>query len=238
MNESLTRPDTLQAAVVSSMRGWTGYLPIMDVLRSVPGVNAYVTGGTVRDAVAGSGRPPKDFDFFLDGAGAERFLDALGQEGELTTGPFGSPRWLPRGERQRYADIVPVWKFRTGLWRCENIVDVLNQFDFTANAVAVDIRDGTVFDPQNGLRDGRAGIMRAVRFDFPEEPIRPGEELSFLSVLWFRLAHYAAALDFSIEPLTVRWLREHERFRADVDAFRRTFYDPDLTRVHLNEPPA
>ena len=41
-------------------------------------------------------------------------------------------------------------RFYNGLWVCQNIVDVLNQFNFTGNAIAMDLRSKEFYDPMNG----------------------------------------------------------------------------------------
>ena len=57
-----------------------------------------VAGGVLRDLFSGVDRPPKDFDFFVDGPEVDSFINWLGARGTLTLGPFGSPRWWPVGE--------------------------------------------------------------------------------------------------------------------------------------------
>ena len=114
---------------------------------------------------------------------------------------------------------------------CENIVDALNQFDFTGNALAVDVRGDRLFDPQNGLRDMRQRLMRMVRFDYPDEPILPGNRLGRLTVLWFRILHYAAELDLAIEPVTRGWLVRHGSAERHLDVFSEDFFVPNLDRL-------
>ena len=108
---------------------------------------------------------------FLGGDSTDEILDVLESQGEMVTGPFGSPRWYPTHGTRSSWDLIPIATFWNGLWPCEDIVDVLNQFDFTGNAIAIDVRTGSVYDPQNGRRDMERRTMRAVRFDYPDEPI-------------------------------------------------------------------
>ena len=203
-------------AVHRAIASWPGGVVISDLLQRHRDVDWYAAGGVIRDILLGESDPAKDFDFFLGGAGIARVLAELETHGDLATGPFGSPRWTPsRGGSP--ADVIPISGFFNGLWPCRDMVDALNQFDFTANAIALDLRSGRLLDPQNGRRDAEERVLRAVRFDYPDEPIVPGNELSRHAVLGFRFLHYAAAKRLNIEPLTLSWLRSRrERFTNSV----------------------
>jgi hypothetical protein len=223
----------MHAKVFESLKAWAGYEALEAAIRECSGVSVYLAGGAVRDLMRFDGRNPKDFDFFLAGAGIERFLECLSIAGDLRVGPFGSPRWFPQGAPDRYADVVPIARFYNGLWSCKDIVDALNQFDFTANAVALDLRTPRLFDPQHGVRDLKSGIIRAVRFDYPDEPISAGGTLTRLCVLWFRLIHYSQVLKFEVEPVTMQWLRSHSHFAAGAASFEKTFFKPVWETFHL-----
>jgi transcriptional regulator with XRE-family HTH domain len=216
----------LHAVVRKALRAWSGYETLHAVMQECRGVSVYLVGGALRDLLLPGNRRPKDFDLFLGGSGVEQFIDRLARCGDMTFGPFGSPRWHPSGVSDRYADVVPISRFNNGLWRCDDIVDALNQFDFTANAIALDLRSPRLFDPQNGLRDLRLSIIRAVRFDYPDEPIAQGIGLTRLCVLWFRLIHYARVLGFRVDPVTQRWLNDHSFFSRRADLFAATFFEP------------
>jgi hypothetical protein len=170
--------------------------------------------------------------YCIGGNAPDAALDYLALNRRMGNGPFGSPRWYPVGSEQHYADVVPVGSFYNGLWRCEDIVDVLNQFDFTCNAVALDVRTGCFFDPQNGLRALRRRVMQAVRFDYPDEPILKGHRLTRNAVVWFRILHYAAARHLSIEPVTLEWLRSHCAYQTKAAEFESVFFrlDPNYVK--------
>lgn len=216
------------AAVRSSLSRWSGYEHFDTAMTLCPRTHVFVAGGAVRDVLRGKQGEPKDFDFFVGGDSVKEFVAALASQGSVVAGPFGSPRWLPPGA-PNYADVIPIATFNNGLWPCRDMKDALNQFDFTANAIAVDLRSGAILNPQNGISDALANIMRAVRFDYPGEPITPGNPLSRLGVLWIRIIHYSGALGLAIEPVTKEWLRRHRRLRQEVDAFAETFFAPDLS---------
>jgi hypothetical protein len=197
------------------------------------GVEVYIAGGVVRNVLLDREVQSKDFDLFLAGEGIEAAIAAWSEQGELDIGPFGSPRWYPERSVRQYCDLIRIDRFSNGLWACEDITDALNQFDFTGNAVAVDLRTGRFFDPQNGRRDLARRIMRSVRFDYPDEPIVLGHPLARLVVLWFRLVHYAGTLGLKIEPITRRWLVDRIAYRDQLGTFARVFFEPQLDNASL-----
>jgi hypothetical protein len=218
----------LHRDVLTTLEGWSGFQALASAMQAFARTEVFIAGGVLRDVLSTQSSIPKDFDFFVSGPDTRKFISRLGERGTFTLGPFGSPRWWPSGEQGQYADVISIEGFYNGLWKCRNIVDVLNQFDFTANAVALDLRSKRLFDPENGVRDARERVMRAVRFDYPDEPISAHCPLSRLSVLWVRLVHYANTLGFSIEPITRSWLRNHARFKDDIEVFSRLFFPPDV----------
>lgn len=208
---------------------WSGYQILSKALDETPDLRVYLAGGVIRDCFLGCVDRPKDFDFFLVGASQDQVLATLQSYGSMRTGPFGAPRWYPRGDQESYCDLISIERFYNGLWRCEDIVDALNQSDFTGNAVAIDLRNGKLYDPQNGRRDMQRRMMRMVRFDYPDEPIGQGQSLSRQTVLWFRVLYYARALDLTIEPITRKWLISNRRFWEHVDSFAATFFPVHAT---------
>jgi len=220
--------ESAYADVSVAVQKWPGFGAFDAAMRAFPQTEVFLVGGVLRDYFRTRKCTPKDFDFFLGGLGVDNFIERLAVHGELSKGPFGSPRWRPAASSARYADLVPIARFNNGIWRCEDIVDALNQFDFTANAIALDMRRGRLFDPQNGVRDARASTMRAVRFDYPEEPISPESPLTRHGVLWIRLLHYAGALGLSIEPFTEKWLVDHAQLRMQAADFAQAFFTPNL----------
>lgn len=210
----------------AQLAAWPGYAAVQEAMRTHSEVPFFLAGGAVRDIILERRRPPKDFDFFLGGSNYRAVIHRLEMHGQMVEGPFGSPRWFPGVGDDGYADIIPIAEFYNGLWQCEDINDVLNQFDFTGNAVAIDMRDGSIHDPQNGIRDLSRRIMKMVRFDYPDEPIRLAHPLSRTTVLWFRVLHYAAILGLAIEPVTLRWLSAHMDRQGDLNAFTQHFFRP------------
>lgn len=200
---------------------------LIQLINSLPANNFFLSGGALRDVLAGNNFSIKDIDIFLTQTGFEKINDFLLQNGQLTTNQFGSYRWFPGDSDKFYYDVIIIQRFHNGLWPCRNITDVLNQFDITANAVAIDLATGEVHNPQNGLDDIQKRILRAVRFDFPEIPVSNDIPISRISVLWFRYNYYARWLGFEMEPLTRKWIDENSFRAADLDKFKTHFFDPD-----------
>lgn len=210
------------------LEAWCGFAPLSGALRQCADVRAYVAGGAIRNVLMGLPPESKDWDFFLAGPSVEAAISHLRGHGRLEHTPYGAPRWYPPEDSAQYADLMSIAEFVPGLWPCEDIVDVLNQFDFTANAVAFDLRTGEAFDPQNGARDAQRRTMRMVRFDYPDGPYVPGASLDRNDVLWLRIVHYASSLGLDIEPFTRRWLLARGDQRGLAAEFERQFFKADL----------
>ena len=213
--------------IVDFLQGSTVGSKWLELTAEFDQAEIYLAGGSLRDLLLGRKTDPKDLDLFLGGCDTDKILTRLAAEGRLIRGPFGTPRWFLSETENVYCDVIPIATFNNGLWPCEDIHDVLNQFDFTANAVAVDLRNGMFFDPQNGRRDLLAGRMRAVRFDYPDEPISSSVNLTRPAVVWFRILHYAATLGLIIEPVTQSWLVTHNHYADQLEEFSAVFFRVD-----------
>lgn len=227
--KSLTPPIRLDlyGDVLRILQPWSGFPVLSSLMTDFPEIDVFLAGGALRDILSGTERPPKDFDFFIDGSDLDMVLQILGAQGAITFGPFGSPRWFPSKLDTSYADIMHVKHFYNGLSQCNNMLDVLHQFDFTANAIAIDLKTRLFIDPLNGTWDIQRRIMRGVRFDYPDEPISPRHPISRLSVLWFRLLHYSALCEMDIEPITMSWLIKNRVYKRDLAYFTKIFFSPD-----------
>ena len=219
----MTAESDIYAQVIALLRSTEMGSAWLEIATQFAESDVYLAGGTLRDILLKREVDPKDFDFFLGGSSTENVLNRLGENGVIRSGPFGSPRWFPTEDANTYCDVIPIRSFFNGLWKCEDITDVLNQFDFTANAIALHLRTGVLHDPQNGRRDLAFRVMRAVRFDYPEEPISSISKLTRPAVVWFRILHYAATLGLTIEPVTLRWICRHSGFVQQLEDFVETF---------------
>ena len=205
------------------LKSWVGYQGIAEILTECSDLQVFLAGGAVRNCFLTPRLEVRDFDFFVNGTSLERALKILERHGTLMQTPYGSPRWHPLQNSEYYADFIPIGDFKPGLWQCEDIVDVLNQFDFTASALAFDLRTKRGFDPQNGFRDLTRRTMKMVRFDYPDGPFIPGATLSRNGILWFRILHYAKVLKLTIEPLTLNWLRSRN-YQQHANIFSALFF--------------
>ncbi len=200
---------TIHDTVTAMLKAWPGFPRLHVAMNEFPEVSVYLAGGAVRRVLLAEERPVKDFDFFLDGPYREEFTERLAQDGVMGHTGFGSPRWFPAPHGSPSADLMHVRRLSSGLPKCRDIVGALKQGDCTVNAVAVNLRTGAVVDPLHGRRDAARRIMRAVRFDFSTQPIRPGTRVTYLDTVWVRFVHYASILGLRIEPRTSAWLRTY-----------------------------
>ena len=165
------------------------------------GLDAYVVGGAVRDAVLG--RDSKDADFLVpstDIAGLTAALEPHGRTEELVVAdrPVGV-RFYPKDaavRRLARAGIElapPRREVSTGPGRHDfaivvdptaSVDDDLYRRDFTINAMARRLDDGELVDPYGGRRDLEARILRTVSpTSFAEDPLRIIRGLRFISQL-------------------------------------------------------
>jgi poly(A) polymerase len=157
---------------------------------AVPGEDAWVVGGAVRDAALG--RPVTDLDLTVARSPAEAASAiARGRGGyvfELSE-EFATWRATGRGEDWQ-VDVTPV--------RGGGIEADLGLRDFTVGAVAVPLGGGEPIDPHGGLDDLAAGILRAVgERSFADDPLR-----------LLRAARLAPELGLEVEPATMGQARE------------------------------
>ncbi|MFN2611757.1 MAG: hypothetical protein ABR536_00125 [Solirubrobacterales bacterium] len=162
------------------------------------GVNAFLVGGAVRDALLGAGRA--DLDVVVEGE-LTQLAEALG--GELREHQrFSTATLVLEGSlqvdiaRSRAEDYQ-----RPGALpdvRPAPLADDLSRRDFTVNAMAIPLAGGgELIDAQGGLEDLRAGVLRVLHpRSFSDDPTRA-----------LRAARYAARLGLELETRTDELLR-------------------------------
>ena len=192
--------------------------------------NVYVCGGYLRNLIMGNS-DNKDLDIFVDCSREELvcFVEDLSSYGNIEFGQYGSPRLYISNSDIEYIDIVPFYNFIVAGKPLLSIDDILNYFDFTANAIAWDFKDDKLLDPLNGIDDINNGFLRAVRFDFPEMPVSEDIKLSAVSVFWFRLLHYQNVLGLQFDNITERWIVENKNRMKDYDVFCQYFFVPSIS---------
>ena len=165
------------------------------------GLDAYVVGGAVRDELLG--HQSKDADFLVPGLDIEGLRTALGPHGRteelVVAGKPVGVRFYPRDpeiRKQVRAGIElapPRREVSTGPGRHDfeivvdptaSVEDDLNRRDFTINAIARRLSDGTIVDPHHGRDDLEHRVLRTVTPNsFAEDPLRLVRGLRFVSQL-------------------------------------------------------
>lgn len=180
-------------------------LPILNLISETAtntGVEAYVTGGFVRDMILG--RPSKDIDIVVNGSGIE-----LAGKVALKIGPFVRVQVFKKfGTAMIHKDDMEIEfvgarkesyrsNSRKPVVEDGSIQDDRNRRDFTINALAISLQKesfGEVIDPFNGLDDLKNGIIRTPLdplITFSDDPLR-----------MMRAIRFATQLDFHIETKT------------------------------------
>ena len=154
------------------------------VREALPGLEAWLVGGTLRDALLD--RPIEDVDLAVEGDPedvARAVAKAAGGPAFPLSGEFGGWRALAR----------------TGGWTCEvsplqggSIEADLAQRDFSINAMAAPLHGHGLVDPMGGQSDVEARLLRVLGPEaYAADPLRP-----------LRLIRLAAELGFAPDAQT------------------------------------
>ncbi|CAB3931104.1 CCA tRNA nucleotidyltransferase [Achromobacter insolitus] len=160
------------------------------------GLQVYIVGGAVRDALLGL--PPGDHDWVVVGATPEdmarRGFVPVGGDFPVFLHPRSKEEYaLARTERKSGRGYKG-FTFYTGA--DVTLEEDLRRRDLTVNAIA-QTQDGELVDPLGGAADVRDRIFRHVGEAFEEDPVRI-----------LRLARFAARFaDFSVAPETLALCR-------------------------------
>jgi tRNA nucleotidyltransferase (CCA-adding enzyme) len=176
------------------MRRAPGAGPALEALGEEPGV--HVVGGAVRDALLG--REPRELDFVVEGdAGpvarraAERLRgDAVFHDrfGTATVRAEGSVFDVVSARSETYERPGALPRVRIGA----TLEEDLARRDFSVNAIAYELHDGTLREWPGAREDLAAGTLRVLHDgSFLDDPTR-----------LVRLARYAARLGFVAEGTT------------------------------------
>ncbi len=177
---------------------------IEDYVRSL-GLDAYLVGGAVRDELLGL--ESKDADFLVPGVDTDALRAALEPHGRVedlvVAERLVGIRLYPRDAEIRALapagiEFAPPRKeMSTGPGRHDfeivadpllSVEDDMRRRDFTVNAMARRLEDGTIVDPLDGRADLERRILRTVSpMSFAEDPLRLVRGLRFVSQLGFEL---------------------------------------------------
>ena len=170
------------------------------------GIEAYLVGGCVRDALLG--RSSHDLDFVVLGRAlplARRVANHFGAAFYALDAKRDTGRVIFRSNEGREQFCVDFATARGG-----SLTADLALRDFTINAIAICLDDEQVLDPYHGRADLSARLLRAVSDRaFRDDPLRT-----------MRGVRLAAELGFEIEPHTEVLLRQAGPLLAGVSAER------------------
>jgi tRNA nucleotidyltransferase/poly(A) polymerase len=175
----------------------------------------FVVGGMVRDAFLN--KSMKDIDLIVEGPDMneiKRILRPFGRV-DVVGEHFAVIKFRPNEHKGEDIDIaVPridkkVGSGHKGFQVFTNGVtleDDLLRRDFTINSMAVDIRDGELIDPFDGLTDLENGIIRATdNTAFVEDPLRILRGIQFASRFGFDIDHETMMLmqNYAVDIKTI-----------------------------------
>ncbi|WKZ42255.1 MAG: HD domain-containing protein [Anaerolineales bacterium] len=169
--------------------------PLIDRIKDIlpPDQEIYLVGGAVRDLL--SSRLSPDFDFALPSNGislARKVANALHADFLALDDERDTGRVIVTDENGSRVFL----DFAT--YRGANLDEDLRARDFTINAIAYNLQDGTLIDPTDGGNDIRAKVIRACSpTAFTDDPVRI-----------LRAVRQAAALGYTIDKTTREWMKQ------------------------------
>ncbi len=207
-------------------------------IRAVAGENdatLFLTGGAVRDLTGGGSI--RDIDLTVQGE-APKLKTALELAGAVVSGDHGPAQKLfltfPGGVRVEVASAMSVTYPKPGrpVYESATLADDLRSRDFTANAMAISLNEGSfglLIDPLNGVADIENRELRLVsNYGFIEEPSR-----------LIRAARLCSRLGWHMEERTRQRYEsaKEEGYISALDAWHRgyeleeIFHEDDPVRV-------
>ena len=213
---------------------------VQEVARS-KGLNLFLVGGAVRDLTSGS--PVRDLDVVVQG-NALKLKKDIEKSGAVITGEWEEMHSFfvrfPGGVRMEIGSTLSVTYPKPGkpVVKSATILDDLRRRDFTANAMALSLNQGSdamgssyglLLDPLNGVADIENRELRlASNYGFIEDPVRMIRAVRFMARLGWQMdektqARYEAG--------------KHEGYISAMGEFERgyeteeIFYEEDPLRV-------
>jgi len=170
-------------------------------------IEAYLTGGFVRDALMG--REGYDIDVVV-GANAMKLAPEVAHALKGKYVPLDDVNEIARVVLRRERPLHLDFSTMRG-----SIEEDLSQRDFTINAIALGLKDieepnAPVIDPSNGRQDLEKAVVRALgEGSFVHDPAR-----------LLRGPRLVAEFGFSIDGKTKAWIKRHNQLIATVAAER------------------
>ena len=185
-------------------------------------LTVFLVGGAVRDLISGS--PVRDLDVVVQG-NALSLRKQLEEAGAVYSGESAALRSLyvrfPNGVRVEVGSTLSVTFPKPGkpLYEPTNILDDLRRRDFTANAMALSLNEGSyglLMDPLNGVADIENRELRLVsNYGFIEDPARLIRVARFMARLGWQMdertrTRYETAKEEDSIAVLQPWQRDYE----------------------------
>lgn len=206
-------------------------LAVRQVARA-KGLTVFLVGGAVRDMTSGS--PVRDLDVVVQGNALklkkdiEKAKGIIAGENETFQVVFAR---FPDGVRVAIGSTVTVSYPKPGkpVVKPANILDDLRRRDFTANAMALSLNEGSyglLMDPLNGVADIENRELRLVsNYGFIEDPAR-----------MIRAVRFSARLGWQMDAKTQERYEtgKKEGYISAMDAFHRGYETEEI--FHEEDP--
>ena len=192
----------------------------------------FLVGGAVRDMTSGS--PVRDLDVVVQGNALKLKKDIEKSHGviagEYEPGQSFFVRF-PGGVRMEIGSTLTVTYPKPGkpVFKPATILDDLRRRDFTANAMALSLNDGSyglLMDPLNGVADIENRELRLVsNYGFIEDPVR-----------MIRAARFMARLGWQMDEKTLQRYEtgKQEGYIEAMDDFHRGYETEEI--FHEEDP--
>jgi tRNA nucleotidyltransferase (CCA-adding enzyme) len=196
------------------------------------GLTVFLVGGAVRDLTSGS--PVRDLDLVVQG-NALKLKKDIEKAGGVVTGENEPGQALyvsfPGGVRMEIGSTLSVTYPKPGkpVVKAANILEDLRRRDFTANAMALSLNQGSyglLMDPLNGVADIENRELRLVsNYGFIEDPVR-----------MIRAARYSARLGWQMDEKTQARYEtgKQEGYISAMDDFHRGYETEEI--FHEEDP--
>jgi len=195
-------------------------------------MTVFLVGGAVRDLTTGS--PIRDLDFAVQG-NATKLKKDLQKAGGTLIGEDEPTQALyfnfPGGVRLEVGSTLWATYPKPGkpIYKSAPILDDLHRRDFTANAMAISLNDGSyglLMDPLNGIADLENRELRLVsNYGFIEDPAR-----------MIRAARFSARLGWQLEEKT-KQRYDTGKSEGYISALNPTLRKYELEEIFHEEDP-
>ncbi|MBN9615985.1 MAG: polynucleotide adenylyltransferase [Acidobacteriales bacterium 59-55] len=196
------------------------------------GLTVFLVGGAVRDLTSGS--PVRDLDVAVQGNALKLKKDIEKAGGSISGEREAEQAFyvrFPGGVRLEVGSTLSVTYPKPGkpVFKPATILEDLRRRDFTANAMALSLNDGSyglLMDPLNGVADIENRELRLVsNYGFIEEPVR-----------MIRAARLMARLGWQMDEKTQERYEtgRQEGYISAMDAFHRGYETEEI--FHEEDP--